>query len=106
MYYRVTSTPSINVYHHFAIRSNLYYYKNNNNVCHILSLVVTGFNHYGDDLVQVLKSVKDPVDRSQYILMDKINTPVYKNYIAHIDFESPRLLDVVNEIGIFGVLIR
>lgn len=65
-----------------------------------------GFNHYGDDLVQVLKSVKDPVDRSQYILMDKINTPVYKNYIAHIDFESPRLLDVVNEIGIFGVLIR
>ena len=56
--------------------------------------------------MSVLKSIKDPLERSQYILMDKVNAPVYKNYIVHIDFERPRLLDVVNEIGIFGILLR
>ena len=56
--------------------------------------------------MSVLKSIKDPLERSQYILMDKVNAPVYKNYIVHIDFERPKLLDVVNEIGIFGILLR
>jgi len=64
-----------------------------------------GNNYYGDELVSVLKSIKDPLERSQYILMDKVNAPVYKNYIVHIDFERPKLLDVVNEIGIFGILL-
>lgn len=38
--------------------------------------------------------------------MDKIVAPIYKNYIVHIDFQRPKLLDVVNEIGIFGIFLR
>eukprot|EP00795_Rhopilema_esculentum_P001521 gene1521-15967_t len=64
-----------------------------------------GNNYYGEELVSVLKAIKDPVERSQYILMDKVNPPVYKNFIVHIEFDRPKLLDVVNEIGVFGILI-
>ncbi len=66
----------------------------------------SGNNYYGEELVSVLQAIKDPAERSQFILMDRILPPVYKNYIVHIDSEKPRLLDVVNEIGIFGVLLR
>ena len=64
-----------------------------------------GNNFYGEDIVKMLESIKDPAVRSQYILMEKIEAATYKNLIVHIDFEKPRLLDVVNELGVFGVFI-
>jgi len=64
-----------------------------------------GNNMYDDDLVEELKRVSDPVERSQYILMERVRPPTVKNYIIHVDFEKPILADTVTEIGIFGIFI-
>eukprot|EP00794_Sanderia_malayensis_P010693 gene10693-11830_t len=65
-----------------------------------------GNNFYGQELVSVLNAIKDTDERSQYILMERIRPPPYKNYIMHVNFERPQLHDVVNELGIFGYILR
>ena len=59
---------------------------------------------YEEDLVTELKRVT-PAERSQYILMERIQPPSAKNYIVHINFDRPQLTDTVTELGIFGVFI-
>ena len=44
-------------------------------------------------------------ERTQYILMDKIEPPLVKNYIVTADQETPVLTDVISELGIFGAFI-
>ena len=45
-------------------------------------------------------------ERSKYILMDKIQPPVTKNYIIRAELPKPVLADVVSELGFYGILIR
>ena len=47
-----------------------------------------------------------PVERSQYILMERIRPPVVKNLMVQYDTEVPALVDTVTEYGIFGVYLR
>ncbi|XP_031566892.1 glutathione synthetase-like [Actinia tenebrosa] len=64
-----------------------------------------GNNFYGDDIKTTLNKMKNAHERSQYILMDKIRPPSFKNYIIRPELEKPVLTDVISELGIFGVLI-
>lgn len=67
-------------------------------VCFIL-----GNNIYGDDIVKTLADAKE---RSKYILMDKIQPPVARNFIVRSELPQPVLADVISEIGFYGILIR
>ena len=69
-------------------------------------LQFSGNNMYDTEMVEELNRVTDPVERSQYILMERVNAPVVKNYIVHINFEKPKIAETVTELGIFGVFIR
>lgn len=61
---------------------------------------------YDNDMVTELKRITDPVERSQYILMERVQPPIVKNYIVHVDHDKPSLADTVTELGVFGVFIR
>ncbi|XP_057291485.1 glutathione synthetase-like [Hydractinia symbiolongicarpus] len=64
-----------------------------------------GNNMYDNDMVTELKRITDPVERSQYILMERVQPPIVKNYIVHVDHDKPSLADTVTELGVFGVFI-
>ncbi|XP_015770551.1 PREDICTED: glutathione synthetase-like isoform X2 [Acropora digitifera] len=61
-----------------------------------------GNNIYGDDIVKTLADAKE---RSKYILMDKIQPPVARNFIVRSELPQPVLADVISEIGFYGILI-
>ncbi|XP_065676427.1 glutathione synthetase-like [Hydra vulgaris] len=63
-----------------------------------------GNNMYDSDMVDELKRVT-ATERSQYILMERIQPPSVKNYMVHVNFDRAQLTDTVTELGIFGVLI-
>ncbi|CAH1780470.1 unnamed protein product, partial [Owenia fusiformis] len=63
-----------------------------------------GNNLFGDDIKDLLSKIKDSNERTQYILMEKIRPPVFKNYAVRAD-ESVALWDMVSELGIYGVII-
>ena len=67
---------------------------------------VSGHNIFGEDIVKTLTGTADVKERSKFILMDKIQPPVAKNYIVRAELSQPVLADVVSEIGFFGILIR
>jgi len=64
-----------------------------------------GNNMYDDEMVDKLKTMTDPLERSQYILMERVQAPIIKNYIVHIDFPAPQRSDVVTELGIYGYFL-
>lgn len=64
-----------------------------------------GNNIYGEDIVTTLKDTADIKERSKFILMDKIQPPVTKNYIVRAELPKPVLADVISEIGFYGILI-
>lgn len=64
-----------------------------------------GNNMYDGDLVNELKRITDPAERSQYILMERVRPPVVKNYIVHVESSKPSLADTITELGIFGIFI-
>lgn len=65
-----------------------------------------GNNVYGLDIVDVLNKVKNTQERESYILMDMIRPPLIKNYIISSGRKvSTEPIDLVNELGIFGVII-
>ncbi|XP_020915638.1 glutathione synthetase [Exaiptasia diaphana] len=64
-----------------------------------------GNNIFGDDIKTTLNQMKTPVDRSQFILMDRIRSPLVKNYIIRPELDKPLLADVLSEFGTFGILI-
>lgn len=64
-----------------------------------------GHNIFGEDIVKTLTGTADVKERSKFILMDKIQPPVAKNYIVRAELSQPVLADVVSEIGFFGILI-
>ncbi|XP_060843404.1 glutathione synthetase-like isoform X1 [Rhopalosiphum padi] len=67
-----------------------------------------GNNLYGEDIRKKLMSCMKSKERSAWILMDKINPPVQKNYLIrpNQDFEkNSALCEVVSEMGIFGIIL-
>ncbi|KAM7425571.1 hypothetical protein ABFA07_023021 [Porites harrisoni] len=64
-----------------------------------------GHNIFGEDIVKTLKNATNVKERSKYILMDKIQPPVTKNYIVRAELPKPVLADVISELGFFGILI-
>jgi len=63
-----------------------------------------GNNVYGEDIKPFLENIKDSEERNAYILMDRIQPPVTKNYMVRPG-QKPRLVDVISELGIFGYVI-
>ncbi|XP_042237831.1 glutathione synthetase-like isoform X2 [Homarus americanus] len=63
-----------------------------------------GNNFYGDEIRTVLEKMKDSSEREAYILMDRIRPPVQHNYLVR-PHESVKLVEVVSELGIFGVVL-
>lgn len=61
---------------------------------------------YGDDIVKELNRISDPLERSQYILMERIRPPLQRNYMVERETVLPTLTDTVSEYGIFGVYLR
>ncbi|KAJ7374658.1 hypothetical protein OS493_004999 [Desmophyllum pertusum] len=64
-----------------------------------------GNNIFGEDIVKTLTETVDLKERSKFILMDKIQPPIAKNYIVRAELDKPVLADVLSEIGCFGILI-
>ncbi|XP_043277542.1 glutathione synthetase-like isoform X2 [Venturia canescens] len=63
-----------------------------------------GNNVYGEEVATVLKSMRNSVDRTCWILMDRIDPPVQENYIVRSGKETV-LQDITTELGIYGVII-
>lgn len=62
-------------------------------------------NIYGQEIAEVLQRMT-PFERQAWILMDKINPPVTKGYIIRPGgLPIPPIIDLVSELGIFGVVI-
>ena len=66
-----------------------------------------GNNVYGKDIIDVLGKIKDSKERSAYILMDRIIPPVQLNYMLRPGRGSAMYepVDVVSELGVYGVVI-
>ncbi|XP_007906850.1 glutathione synthetase isoform X2 [Callorhinchus milii] len=64
-----------------------------------------GNNSFGEELKQLLGSLKDSPERSAYILMEKVTPLPVVNYLVHPGV-PPKLTECVTELGIFGVYIR
>jgi len=65
-----------------------------------------GNNVYGEKVREVLQSMTNPKDQTAWILMEHIIPPVEKGYVIRPDGpEVPQLMDLVSELGIFGVVI-
>ncbi|PNF30929.1 Glutathione synthetase [Cryptotermes secundus] len=65
-----------------------------------------GNNVYGEKVREVLQSMTDSQERTAWILMERIIPPVQKGYMIRPGGpEVPQLVDLVSELGIFGVII-
>lgn len=65
-----------------------------------------GNNIYGLEVREAMLSMKDTKERSAWILMERINPPLTKGYMVRPGGpEVPPLVDLVSELGIFGVII-
>ncbi|XP_046739012.1 glutathione synthetase-like [Diprion similis] len=65
-----------------------------------------GNNIYGNEIKTALESMKDKQERSAWILMDRIQPPLQRNYQIRAGSNTDaELKEVVSELGIFGILI-
>ncbi|KAL9976344.1 hypothetical protein ACROYT_G013635 [Oculina patagonica] len=62
-----------------------------------------GNNIYGEDIRRYL--LNNNINRAQYILMDRIQPEVNKNYIVRPESTSIRPVDVIPELGIVGIFV-
>ena len=67
-------------------------------------LASAGNNIYGEDIRRTL--LNNSVNRTQYILMDRISPQITKNFIVRQESTSIRPADVIPELGIVGIFIR
>jgi len=63
-----------------------------------------GNNVYGEDIKPFLESIKDSDERNAWILMDRIEPPVSRNYMVRPG-QPVQLVKVISELGIFGWLL-
>lgn len=64
-----------------------------------------GNNVYGVEIRDAVMKMKDSKERSAWILMDRITPPVQANYMVRPGQEVKEPIDLVSELGIFGVII-
>lgn len=64
-----------------------------------------GNNIYGEDIKEFLTNIRNSDERGAWILMDRINPPLQRNYMIRPTLKEPLYTDVVSELGIFGVVI-
>lgn len=65
-----------------------------------------GNNIYGEAIRESLLAMKDNKERMAWILMERIHPPITKNYIVRPGGpEFPDIVDVVSELGIYGVVL-
>ncbi|XP_070574343.1 glutathione synthetase-like [Ptychodera flava] len=63
-----------------------------------------GNNIFGKNITATLEKIGQDEKRAEYILMDRVQPAVIPNYqIRHNT--SPELMDMVSELGVFGVII-
>ena len=67
-------------------------------------LIYTGNNIYGEDIRRTL--LNNNVNRTQYILMDRIQPVISKNFIVRQESTDIRPVDVISELGIVGIFVR
>lgn len=67
-------------------------------------LIYTGNNIYGEDIRRTL--LNNNVNRTQYILMDRIQPVISKNFIVRQESTDIRPVDVIPELGIVGIFVR
>ena len=64
-----------------------------------------GNNLYDKKLVHQLHKTTYPGERSQFILMDRVNSPTVNNYMVHPNTNRVEPRKTVSELGVFGVFI-
>lgn len=69
-----------------------------------------GNNIYNEDIKTWLKSMRHSKERTAWILMDRLYPPLQTNYLIRaaeepLENNNFNLLDVVTELGIYGVII-
>lgn len=69
-----------------------------------------GNNIYNEDIRLWLNAMKESQERTAWILMDRIYPPLQKNYLIRAaeeleDTDNIDLLDVITELGIYGVIV-
>jgi glutathione synthase len=65
-----------------------------------------GNNVYGEKVREVLLSMNNSLERTSWILMERIVPPIQKGYMIRPGgSEVPQMVDLVSELGIFGVII-
>ncbi|XP_057663385.1 glutathione synthetase-like isoform X1 [Diorhabda carinulata] len=65
-----------------------------------------GNNYYDNDVKEMMLKMKDCKDRSGYILMERIFPPLSMGYMISAGGPNPPpLIDIVSELGIYGILI-
>ncbi|XP_072385880.1 glutathione synthetase-like [Diabrotica undecimpunctata] len=65
-----------------------------------------GYNYYDNDIKELLLKIKDTKERTGYILMERIFPPLSLGYMILPGAPNPPpLVNLVSEIGIYGVLI-
>lgn len=65
-----------------------------------------GNNLYGTDVREALLKMKESLERTAWILMERIDPPITRGYIVRPgEANPPPLSEMVSELGIFGVII-
>lgn len=65
-----------------------------------------GNNIYGLDVRNAILKMKDNLERTAWILMDRIIPPLTKGYILRPNaFKIPPLIELISEFGIYGVIL-
>lgn len=65
-----------------------------------------GNNIYGTDVRDAMLNLKDSRERTAWILMERIIPPLSRGYMLRPEgADVPELVDLVSELGIFGVVI-
>lgn len=60
-----------------------------------------GNNVYGEDIRSFLEDIKGKEERNAWILMDRIQPPVSRNYMVRPG-QPTKMVEVISELGIFG----
>ncbi|KAF2892489.1 hypothetical protein ILUMI_13708 [Ignelater luminosus] len=65
-----------------------------------------GNNVYGTEVREAMLHMKNSKERTAWILMERINPPISPGYMIRPEGpEVPEIVDLVSELGVFGVII-
>lgn len=66
-----------------------------------------GYNIYDNDIKELMLKIQNTKERLSYVLMERIFPPTSTGYmIVPGASNPPSLVDLVSELGIYGILIR